>query len=471
MPLPLKDFQVEDLAFYIANPKCGNLSDPGAMKTPSVCVYGEYLKTIGVRTIWAMPVSLMKKNLEEIFRFTNLTDRDAVIYNGVKAKKEILENGDPYIIIMSFTGFAQEWRKLKEKWPDIKALFVDEFHMGFKGSESKRTKEMYAAFDRWDGGFEYFLPMSGTIIAGRLDSCYPAIKIVEPRYYTNHFNFLMQHAILDENNRPVAWKNHDKLGRIFQNHFIRRTFESVHGVSEDPVFTNEVVDMHPVQREMYEEFEAKAVLELEDMLLTGYTGGVHFIRCRQIMSHPHTFGILKPGELTGKDQLLMIHLEDHLNKKEPFLIYASLVPEQERIVEICATMGFKVALINHTVSGSRRGDIDLAFREGYIDGIVGSSATASVGYNWSHIDHIMEASIDCQDDNFEQGYKRAIRAARKKRLWVSVFEYMKSLDQRLFQIVNTKSANKHKVDASYKKLNLGAKNNPEEVDCSTTIVG
>ena len=43
-PLPLHKFQIEDLGFYIhRGPRTANLSDPGVGKTPSVCVYQDYL--------------------------------------------------------------------------------------------------------------------------------------------------------------------------------------------------------------------------------------------------------------------------------------------------------------------------------------------------------------------------------------------------------------------------------------------
>ncbi len=302
--------------------------------------------------------------------------------------------------------------------------------------------------------------MSGTLIDGRLDSCYPTIHIIEPRYYTNHFSFMGQHAITDEYGTVVAWQNHAKLGRIFKRHCVRRTFEAVHGKVEI-VITPELCQMHPKQREAYDEFESLAILELEDKFLDGTNPAVAAIRCRQIMAHPHTFKLLKDEELTGKDERLEIHLEDHLNKNEPILIYATLQPEQERIAKLCAAKGFKVGLINGNVSSMERNRIDLAFQSGEINCVVGSPATAAVGYNWGHIDHIICSSLDYQNSNFTQAIRRAIRGKRKP-LWVTILEYENSIDQRIFAIVNKKSADLHKVDESYEKLDLGVKDIPNK---------
>ena len=77
--LTLRDYQVADLAFYMAKPRCMNLSDPGCGKTPSVCVYLYFLwSTQNVKSVWTMPKSLLKKNKEEFFLFTDFKEEDTL---------------------------------------------------------------------------------------------------------------------------------------------------------------------------------------------------------------------------------------------------------------------------------------------------------------------------------------------------------------------------------------------------------
>src|SRR3546814_9015270 len=62
-PYTHRPYQVQDLAFHMANPKSLNLSEPGTGKTPTVCVLAYYhWAKHGRKTIWAMPKSLMEKN-------------------------------------------------------------------------------------------------------------------------------------------------------------------------------------------------------------------------------------------------------------------------------------------------------------------------------------------------------------------------------------------------------------------------
>lgn len=85
--------------------------------------------------------------------------------------------------------------------------------------------------------------------------------------------------------------------------------------------------MPPAQREDHDEFEATAMLELEESFVEGTLPGVHLIRCRQLMEHPQTFGVpLDQIKHTGNKLQLMVHLKDAKLSVKPLLIFAALVP-------------------------------------------------------------------------------------------------------------------------------------------------
>lgn len=76
----LREKQVEQLAFYIKNPKCLDQSHPGTGKTPPACVYSYWhWSRNGKKTLWTMPKSLLKKNKKEMLRFTDYKPEDVVI--------------------------------------------------------------------------------------------------------------------------------------------------------------------------------------------------------------------------------------------------------------------------------------------------------------------------------------------------------------------------------------------------------
>ncbi|RWM90047.1 MAG: hypothetical protein EOR84_22830 [Mesorhizobium sp.] len=519
----LRDYQIADLAYYIRNPKWLNLSDPGTGKTPSVCVYQWWLwREHGVGSAFVMPLSLLKKNRDEILRFTDFEPDEVTIVTGLKplspsqqklAKTllewdhsrreyelfgsqkvtfkalldagvcrpdmtvdkrmlvartklpyELANPGNTKVFLMGFDAFSTHWSALPKF---VKAVQVDEIHKGYKGDSSQRTQGFYASF--FSGPMEYFGGMTGTLVSGRLDSAYPAIRVIEPRYYPSYKGFYYFHSIEDPiTGKLKAWRNHEKLSAIFGKHGIRRTFEMVYG-KEAKVIIPEWVEMSEKQREIYNKFKDEAFLELEKFYLDGTQPGVGFIRARQIMEHPNSFPDLSKddgstidimkGARCGKEERLDIHFEDHARTGKPLIIYAALKPQQYRILEMARAYGLKADILNGDVSPTKRGEIDLAFREGRLNCIIASPAVADVGFNWQfcgdqEVDHMIFASLDFLDTTVLQAYRRAIRGKRGKPLRITVLLYEDSLDNRITFIIYQKSLDAHKVDPTQPVLKL-----------------
>ena len=393
MPLPLRDYQVADLAFLINRQKSLMLHDPGGGKTPTVCVYFYYHWThFKHRTCWVMPKSLTYKNQMELLRFTDFNPSDIKIV----LKEEDLWC-DAKVFLMTPTRFRMSWKILT---PDVSVLAADEPHMYWTNNESQVTKALYECSRRT----KFFVGMTGTLIKGRLNSCFPMIHVIEPNYYPSYQAFMNYHAVKDAWGNVLYWKNPERITEIIGRHAIRRSFESIYG-AESKVIQTQLCEMSPKQRVAYKEFESKALLELDDSFLEGSTGGVFTLRCRQIMAHPETFGLSK-GEATGKDEMLEVHLADHANSGKPLIIYAAFKAEQKRIVDLVTKAGLSVGLMNGDTSGVQRAKIDKGFREGTIQVLVGSPQVAAVGYNWQEtakgeLDHIIFTTLDYGDDGRE----------------------------------------------------------------------
>ena len=468
----LREGQISDLAFFMRNRRCADLSDPGTGKTPPACAYMYWMWTrLGIRTCWVMPKSLLAKNQDELLEWTGFSAEDVVIFDGTpKQRTKLLETSKAKVWLMGFNRFSDQWKDLKDSFPDFDAVVVDEIHMGYKGHKSQRTQNFYKAMKK----FDRFLAMTGTLIDGALSSAYPTIHVIEPRYYFSYASFIYEHAVMDMWGTIIGWQNHEKLRKILERHTVRHTFEEVYGKTKI-VLQPRIVDMEKAQRKAYDDFHNDALLELEDTFLDGSVEGASTIRARQIMAHPEniklpverdpitnkvlewkSYAVVPEGTLTGKDEQLLIDLEDAKRTGEPLIIFAALQAEQERIVKLVAKEGLRVELINGNVPAKKRGEIDEKFRAGQLDVIVASQETASVGYNWGHVNHIIMVSIDYKNTNWTQALRRAIRGTRKKPLRVSLYKYRNSIDHRIFQIVDAKSLDAHKVDPSMEVLQLAA---------------
>lgn len=489
----LRPYQIDDLAYAIANPKSLFLHDPGCGKTPPVCVYLRYQWTeLGHRSLWSMPKSLLQKNRDELLRFTDFGPEDVEILesdilNPTQAQraqlKRHVELGHkrvskellPYrrfwprliageaidliaecqakVILCGFRFMARFWQRLVHSHPDIGCLAIDELHMGFGGIDSQNTRSLFDVMRH----AKCFIGMTGTLLNGRLDSVYPAIHVIEPRYYPRGYSdFRSQHVAFENDyGQVLAWKNEEKVGQILLNHGIRRTFEEVYG-KEPVVFQTDLVHMNPKMREEYDLFHEQAMLELDDgRFLDGSLPGVATIRASQIMSHPESFGLCA-GEMPGKDERLLIHLEDAKQRGEQLLIFSVLIPEQERIFRLLNNEGRIAGLMNGSTSTKQRAEIDQLFRAGAINDVVGSPRTMAVGWNWENTGHVIFVSYDYQDVDWLQAYRRASRGTRTTPLRVTLMQYADSIDKRKLQVIHQKSILANKVDPTRPVLDLAA---------------
>lgn len=438
--MELRPYQSAHLAFHISQKKSLNLSDPGTGKTPTACLFIQYLAQVENASVaFVMPVSLMKKNKDELVRFTSLKEEEVALLNVTPKKRaEIYADSRVKVFIMSYDCFGKEWVKLPSSFNGV---VIDEFHMGFKSNDSKRTQSFYSAMRNVD----WFLGMTGTLIDGRLSSAYPAIRVINPGYYPSYKSFLFQHALLDDYGNPIYWTNHAKISRILEKHAVKMSFAEAYKGAPEPIIIPEKCEMDKKHYEMYKEFEDTALLELEDKYLTDSgSGGVHQMRCRQIIQAPEKFNL--EVKSLGKDDMLRVHLEDAKNNGKPLLIFSCFVAEQERLKKICEEeFGFKVGLINGSVSGKNRAEIDNDFKAGKIDIVIGSPETMAVGFNWEHVDTVIFVSIDYKDSNWKQGIQRADRGTRKYPLRVYRLYYDVKVERRLWQIVENKQKDNRKV--------------------------
>lgn len=446
-------------------PKMMNLSDPGTGKTPSVCVWQYYLwDGLQVGSVWIQPKGLMAKNKREILRFTSFKDEDIVIVDGTADQvAEQLASGAK-VFLMGFRRWVLSGKDLPAY---VRAVQIDESHRGFKNPNSAASLALIEAFSV--NRMEYFLPMTGTLISGKLESAYTMIHIIEPRYYLSYKDFLNQHAVYDYDMKIIGWKNHAKLARILGAHGIRRTFKDLFGEQEVVEQTTDV-DMNPEQKRVYEKFEKEALLELEKFFVDGTQPGVGFIRARQILEHPNQFPDLTdkgkwvdimPGHTTGKMDVLEQHLLDHQMTNTPFIIFSPLVPQQQEIARMCERLKISHRLINGTVKMADRDVIDVDFQAGKFLVLIASPQCCDVGYSWQflgdkELDHILFTTADWLDSTINQAIGRGIRGKRGIPLRVTYLRYADApVDCRVFDIATAKSIDAHLVDPTRRILTFG----------------
>jgi len=459
MMIALRDYQVNDLAVAIKNPRSFNFSEPGTGKTPVFCALSWYYWTKkGKKTIIVQPNHLRNKNRLEVIRFSGFEPHEVKVIErldetlGPRKRKSVPEANqqtgyinyidDPEIkvFVVGFTFLKNYWEELVEKHPEIDLVVIDEGHEGYKTYNSKASRELYALMDRTEG----FYYCTGTPIDGRLDSCFTAIHIVCPQYYGSYLGFRAQHAgFIDDYDKVVFWQNEEKVTEIFNRHGVIHTWEEVHGEEKRHVEIVDDIKMNEKMLEAYTEFEEMACVELEGMFLDGSNPGVATMRARQIINCPHIFDI---KERTAK--------HDYLEglAQPGMVVFGSMPEEVEANAEILRELGLSVGVMHGGVSNAKRVEIDRAYVAGELDVICATPAVAATGWNWQRTKIIVFTSLSYSDSNVEQAIKRGEREARDEHLQVYFLEYLKSVDQKVRKIVVKKENLSHTVMENVKGL-------------------
>lgn len=442
--LSLRDYQNSNFSEFVKNTRMADLSEAGTGKTPPACLYLYWLWAAkNIRSIFCMPKSLLVKNYEELFLWSNFTKDDIVIVRGTPKQREKQINSDAKVFLCGFDCFATNWPIFVNRHPDIQALVGDEWHLGFsthgeydwKGrvQGTGRTAKMYDFMRQQDARL---LAMTGTLIKGRLCSSYPLIALIEPRYYGTYNQFLTWHAELDEYGKPFMWKNHDRLAKILKKHTVARTFEQAYGTENKQIFI-ELCTMSESQRRVYDDMEEMALVELEEDFLEAGTPAVAAMRCIQFMQCPELYNI-EEGE-DGKTAHIEVHIRNAIESGEPMVIFETTKAAQKRYYELALKLGGRAGLLNGDTSDTKRPLLDSQMRGGQLDVMVAAPIVAGVGFNWGNVNTMVFSIIDYGDDTFIQNYRRAIRGKRAEPLKIYVLQYRKSLDQRIASIVNQKS--------------------------------
>lgn len=445
----LREYQIDDLATLINNPRHLNRSEPATGKTGSAVTLIEYVwQYEHASTVFVNTSSIAAKNKAEILAHTRGLEPDQIWFFDPKKPPK----SPPAVVMITADSLARHWDKLPAMMDKpIGLALCDEQHLYYSTHGSARTQAFYQFMKRVK--VPRYVPLTGSIIRGRMDSAYPTIQLIEPSYYGDHTYFKMIHGVWDlETNKLIDWQNYERLELILNAHSINRTFTEVYGEENKLIIPVSIPIKFGKQEEAYRQFEREAFLELDaGDILTATEPGVFVTRCRQILSHPHTLvGLVKEGETTAKEDWLFDEILG--GQYTCGMIFSPLVPEQQRIYQMMLDRGFRVALINGAVSMNDRAEINDRLERRELDYVIASPITAGVGFNWGHMEFAVFLGCDYMDDSFYQGYRRGIRGVRETPLRIYLARYLNTIEYRMWQIIERKSEIAHLVDPKREKL-------------------
>lgn len=453
LPFTPRDYQITDLARLISTPNTPLFHDPGAGKTPIAAMYCRYaFDALGYKSVWCMTSSLLDKNRMDILRFGGFEEHEVAVVRGTPGKRlSIMQDPRVKVFLMTGTGYGNEWGLLLKAQPTCRINVCDEIHLYYATHSSMRTSQWYQACRYMFS----VIPMTGSVLKGRLNSAYPIFHALYPLYYGSYEAFMNHHALFDISGRVIGWKNHERLKELLAYIGIRRSFKEIYG-EEKKVIQVHTVPLQGKHRNVYDKWKAMEVLDVgKDELLKAEGNQAQVtLRSRQILALPVEFGVMEKGYVPEKDVELLTYVEDAIYSGYPMVVFSVFKAEQERIVKLIQEAGGKVGLINGEVSSSQRTKVSEEYIAGKLQFVVASPATAGVGYNWHHTHTMIFATAEYSDDSFGQSVRRGIRGVRETPLRVIMMAYQNSIEEKILKRIDESSRDSNKVDETKEELTI-----------------
>lgn len=438
MTLELRDYQQQKLLYHLAHERSALFLPCGRGKSPIAAVYTKILlDSFHYKSVWIQPVSLLAKNKDEILKWAGLKDEEVALLNVSPDKRQkIYKDPKVKVYLTGAATFAKEWREFDDQ---VHSIVIDEAHSLYGSHESFRTQSMYASSRR----FKRFLFMTGTPVAGRYDSAYPMIAVIQPRFYCNVNSFRNYHGVYNCYHQVVSWRNGEKLKEVLKR--ISSGLEDPFAGREcETHIITEKCNFDPKMQAAYKDMEEDALVELEDSYLDARgEGAVKQMRCRQILSCPEAVDV--KVDSYGKDELLKLHIENAIIEKERIVVFSVFVAEQERIKKLCDEMGVRSAIMNGSTSSERRGLLDEKFRNNELDVMIASPKVAGLGMNWEFAHSAIFCSLGFDNSEFKQACARLDRSTRTRPVLIYILTYGTRVEKRVMQIILRKDAEMKKV--------------------------
>lgn len=240
------------------------------------------------------------------------------------------------------TNHEAVWMKplgpwIKEQQWDL--VIVDESHRA-KAPGGTLSKFLTGIRDR----AARRLCLTGTPMPHSPLDIYAQYRFLDPGIFgTSYTRFRARYAIMGgfENKQVLDFQNQDELHeRMFQIAY-RVTSDEVLDLPE-MVFTDQLVELDPPERKLYEEIKEELVADYRTGTITASNALVKILRLSQV-ANGHVGMDEGPVEIVGSSKLhALAELVEGIRADEPIVIFARFLPDIARIKETIEGLGREV---------------------------------------------------------------------------------------------------------------------------------
>jgi len=211
----------------------------------AACVLLKRLRGVE-RVLVVSPASLKAEWEEQIARFTDLPAR---IILGSRAQRLRQYGEGAFFYLANYEQILTDGEIVQSALaPDVIVLDEAQRIKNWQSRTAQAVKRLRSP---------YAFVLTGTPLENRIDEVYSIVQFLDPSLFGPLFRFNRDFYDLDDNGRPVGYKNLDKLHRRLAPVLLRRRKDEVEGQLPARTDKHYFVPMEPEQAARYLEYEER----------------------------------------------------------------------------------------------------------------------------------------------------------------------------------------------------------------------
>jgi len=246
---PLYPYQREGMLHLAFSGRAMLADEMGLGKTVQAIAAAALLARLGKvrRVLIVCPASLKAEWQEQIEKFSSLTH--AAVFGPAHVRLRAYRDEDPpFFLIMNYEQILRDGGLINANLqPDLVIL-----------DEAQRIKNWTAktaqAIKRLESPYAFAL--TGTPLENRIDELYSLIEFLDPNVFGSLFRFNRDFYKLDEDGKPVGYRNLGQMRERIAPVFLRRRKSAVEDSIPERNDRTLIVDLTPAQRRAHDDHGA-----------------------------------------------------------------------------------------------------------------------------------------------------------------------------------------------------------------------
>lgn len=384
------------------------------------------------RVLIVTTASLKAEWEEQIHKFTQ--SPICLIY-GTRAGRLKQYKQHSFFYVMNYEQVLMDYADIQRQLaPDVVILDEAQRIKNWQTKTASKIKELKS---------RYAFVLTGTPVENRIDDIYSIVQFLDPHVFGPLFRFNRDFYELDEQGRPVGYKNLDELYRRLRPIMLCRKKSDVEDELPSRTVNNYFVSMDPEQRIRYEEYEKKVAQLIQRskhraLRKEEFEQLQRWLACmRMICDTPYILDRKCPisPKLKELESILDDLLAEDTTKVIIFSEWEGMLLLVREMAEKC---GWKSAWHTGSVNQKKRRECINQFKENIEYRLFLSTDAGSVGLNLQVANVVINLDLPWNPAKLEQRIARAWRKHQMRSVQVINLISEHSIEHRMLYLLEQK---------------------------------